>query len=51
MTPDLLLNSGRPGNPQSWNRYAYVLNNPLKFTDPTGLWDWANNTCASGDKR
>lgn len=23
-------------NPQSLNRYSYVLNNPLKYTDPTG---------------
>ncbi|MEJ5312604.1 MAG: RHS repeat-associated core domain-containing protein [Anaerolineae bacterium] len=25
-----------PANPQSLNRYAYVLNSPLRYTDPTG---------------
>lgn len=24
-------------NPQSWNRYSYVVNNPLALTDPSGL--------------
>ncbi len=27
-----------PGNPQSLNRYAYVTNNPLRYTDPSGHW-------------
>ncbi len=26
-----------PANPQSWNRYAYVLNNPTGLVDPLGL--------------
>ena len=25
-----------PGNTQNYNRYGYVLNNPLKYTDPSG---------------
>jgi len=28
----------QPGNPQSLNRYSYVGNNPLKYTDPSGRW-------------
>jgi len=29
-----------PGNPQALNRYAYVYNNPLRYTDPSGHCPW-----------
>lgn len=34
---DPLMASARAINPKSWNRYTYVLNNPLKLVDPEGL--------------
>jgi hypothetical protein len=34
---DPLMASGKVGNPQSWNRYPYVLNRPLSLIDPSGL--------------
>jgi RHS repeat-associated protein len=37
---DPLLGSARVIDPQTWNRYAYGLNNPLRNSDPTGLFDW-----------
>jgi uncharacterized protein RhaS with RHS repeats len=33
-----------PSNPQSWNRYAYVLNDPMDWVDPLGL-----GTCKPND--
>ncbi len=35
ISPDTIVQN--PANPQSLNRYSYVLNNPLKYVDPTGL--------------
>jgi RHS repeat-associated protein len=40
ITPDTIVPD--PYNPQSLNRYSYCLNNPLKYTDPSGhFWGWA----------
>ena len=35
--PDPYQGSMNLGNPQSFNRYAYVLNDPVNFIDPSGL--------------
>ena len=34
LSPDSI--GGHPANPQSWNRYAYTLGNPMKHVDPDG---------------
>lgn len=34
LSPDPYIQN--PSNPQNYNRYSYCLNNPLKYTDPTG---------------
>jgi RHS repeat-associated protein len=31
-----------PLNPQALNRYSYVINNPLKYTDPSGHGWWSD---------
>jgi RHS repeat-associated protein len=43
VSPDPL--GGDPTNPQSLNRYAYVLNNPTTLTDPLGLCSPAQPDC------
>jgi RHS repeat-associated protein len=37
MTPDPLGASADIMNPQTWNRYTYVINSPLSYIDPLGL--------------
>ena len=41
------LGAAEPTNPQSWNRYAYVMNNPLAVIDPDGLGGPGSN-CING---
>ena len=36
-TVDPALASADRSLPQSWNRYSYTINNPLKFIDPSGM--------------
>lgn len=35
LSPDPIVQS--PGFSQSWNRYSYVMNSPLSYTDPSGF--------------
>lgn len=36
-SPDPLMASAQRTNPQSFNRYSYVLNRPLSLIDPSGM--------------
>ena len=36
VSPDSIV--PEPGIPQAYNRYAYSLNNPVKYNDPSGHW-------------
>jgi RHS repeat-associated protein len=37
ISPDPLMSSGEVADPQSWNRYSYCFNNPIIYSDPTGM--------------
>jgi RHS repeat-associated protein len=38
LTVDPYGSSANPSDPQSWNRYSYVQNDPVNFNDPSGLF-------------
>lgn len=46
---DPLLASGKSGNPQTFNRYVYVGDNPVNLTDPLGL-DWYRRQLKDSDQ-
>jgi RHS repeat-associated protein len=49
---DPLLESAKVSLPQSWNRYSYVLNNPLNLIDPDGeRWFYKYNYVYYGKNR
>jgi RHS repeat-associated protein len=49
MSPDPGNAGADATNPQSWNGYAYVLNNPLTMTDPSGMDPGDGDGCDDGD--
>jgi hypothetical protein len=46
LSPDIVIQN--PGNTQSYNRYSYCMNNPLRYTDPSG-WYMATGTSFGRD--
>jgi len=46
-SPDPLLASARLTDPQTWNRYTYVRNDPVNNIDPDGM-DWINASVFQG---
>jgi RHS repeat-associated protein len=49
MSPDPLMASASVYDPQSWNRYVYARNNPLRYNDPLGLYASPAYDCEDGD--
>ncbi len=48
---DPLLSSGSIYDPRTWNRYSYTLNNPLRYVDPAGLYEWDANATDEQKKK
>jgi len=49
-SPDPFMGSANVANPQTWNRYAYARNNPLRYIDPLGLYASPAYNCDENHK-
>lgn len=45
-SPDSFMASANVADPQSWNRYVYARNNPLRYNDPLGLYPSPAYNCS-----
>jgi RHS repeat-associated protein len=50
LSPDPLMASAKVWDPQTWNRYTYGRNNPLRMIDPTGMAEVDAAACAKDSK-
>jgi RHS repeat-associated protein len=52
LSPDSIVPD--PYNPQDWDRYSYVRNNPIKYVDPSGhnpcKYSWGDPECSTVPK-
>ena len=51
MTPDIFWKDSHAGDPQSWNKYAYSRNNPLRYVDPTGENATVTTSCTTANNQ
>jgi RHS repeat-associated protein len=50
MSPDDFWKDSHVGDPQSWNKYTYARNNPLRYIDPTGEEATVSTQCDNDKK-
>jgi RHS repeat-associated protein len=50
MSPDEFWKDSHVGDPQSWNKYTYARNNPLRYVDPTGEKATVSTNCTTNDQ-